>query len=477
MLLINYAKENNKKLLTCFMDFEKAFDFSNRAKMSEFLMDKGCGKRLTDAIIKTLTKSVYHPKISNQRLGDGIESVYGVTQGRKSSANLFSLYLSDMSTAFDDTRYTDFMSPCIFAQLADDTALFAEFVESLREKIVEMLEYSKRKYQIPNMKKTFYCEFDDNPTLEPLQLDDDSYIDSVKMDTGYPYIGVTFIPTKDTNKIIEKNINKKMHNVAKYYGWLANNESTPIEMKLQTLDMCMFNALLHGSETWGDFSKQYGKLRMIERKALKAILKVKSGTTNDLVYHELRRGDIVSKIKDRQCNFYKKLVQLPDDEAIVNTIIELCKDTVAIAYYENLHDHNAKDDVFERERRIKAETTSMTAYYVNMKFEKKSCIYESFLNDEHRKIITRWRLSNHDLKIETGRYHKIPREHRVCDLCEVLEDEQHVIFVCPRYIDIREQHQELLTTNADIQTFLNPEKENVLETAKLLHEIEALRKL
>ena len=202
-----------------------------------------------------------------------------------------------------------------------------------------------------------------------------------------------------------------------------------------------------------------------------------SPVSTTLVYHELRRGDIVSKIHDRQCNFYKNLSQLPHDEAIVKRIVELCKDTAAIAYYENLHDHNAKDDIFEREQRIKAETTSMTAYYVNMKFERKSCIYESFLNDEHRRIITRWRLSNHDLKIETGRYHKIPRENRVCDLCEVVEDEQHVIFVCPRYNGIRQQHQELLTTNTNIQAFLNPEKENVLETANLLHEIEALRKL
>ena len=109
VLLINHAREHIKKLYICFLDYEKAFDFANRAEISNHLMKKGCGKFLTSAITKTLSTSVYHPKISNNRLGEGIESVHGVTQGRKSSANLFSFYLSDMATAFEYTKYDDFM--------------------------------------------------------------------------------------------------------------------------------------------------------------------------------------------------------------------------------------------------------------------------------------------------------------------------------------------------------------------------------
>ena len=101
-------------------------------------MERGCGRNLTLAMYKTLCKATYHPKVNSQRLGEGITSNYGVTQGRKSSANLFSFYLSDMSTAFDCDTNTDFMNPCIFAQLADDTSLYAEFLSSLRERIIHM---------------------------------------------------------------------------------------------------------------------------------------------------------------------------------------------------------------------------------------------------------------------------------------------------------------------------------------------------
>ena len=71
---------------------------------------------------------------------------------------------------------------------------------------------------------------------------------------------MTFIPTNDMRKIIENNVNKKMFNVSKFYGWLEINQVTPIEMKLRVLDNCMFSALLYGSETWGDFSDVSGKL-------------------------------------------------------------------------------------------------------------------------------------------------------------------------------------------------------------------------
>ena len=99
------CKRTHQKAIFFFLDCEKAFDFANRAEISNHLMKKGCGKLLTSAITKALSTSVYNPKISNNRLGEGIESVHGVTQGRKSSANIFAFYLQ----------------PCDFAQLVDDT--------------------------------------------------------------------------------------------------------------------------------------------------------------------------------------------------------------------------------------------------------------------------------------------------------------------------------------------------------------------
>ena len=49
------------------------------------------------------------------------------------------------------------------------------------------------------------------------------------------------------------------------------------------------------------------------------------------------------------------------------------------------------------------------------------------------------RLSNHKLNIETGRYDKILRCHRICPVCGLnIEDEIHFLFNCPKYLSIRD---------------------------------------
>ena len=75
------------------MDYEKAFDFANRASIANQLMTKGCGKCLTSAITKTLSKSVYHPKISNNRLGEGIVCARGNTRSKNVSKLVFFLFI------------------------------------------------------------------------------------------------------------------------------------------------------------------------------------------------------------------------------------------------------------------------------------------------------------------------------------------------------------------------------------------------
>ena len=105
-LLIQYSKEQRKELYVGFTDFEKAFDFSNRANILSDLMKKGCGSKLTNAIFKMFKKTTYHPKKSNNRLAEGIKTDYGVTQGRRSSGNLFSFQVSDMPASIKDLKGT-----------------------------------------------------------------------------------------------------------------------------------------------------------------------------------------------------------------------------------------------------------------------------------------------------------------------------------------------------------------------------------
>ena len=48
--------------------------------------------------------------------------------------------------------------------------------------------------------------------------------------------------------------------------------------------------------------------------------------------------------------------------------------------------------------------------------------------------MTKIRLSNHTLNIETGRHNKIPKNKRFCPFCpNLVEDEMHFLLFCPTY--------------------------------------------
>ena len=86
----------------------------------------------------------------------------------------------------------------------------------------------------------------------------------------------------------------------------------------------------------------------------------------------------------------------------------------------------------------------------------------------HRKAFTRFRLSSHNLAIETGRWNRrgrgtLPREERLCPWREV-QDEQHVITACPLSFDIRNKYN--IRDTAELR-----DSENRKRNCKFLHEI------
>ena len=84
------------------------------------------------------------------------------------------------------------------------------------------------------------------------------------------------------------------------------------------------------------------------------------------------------------------------------------------------------------------------------------------------------------MNIQKGRYNneseRKERQERVCALCNVLEDEQHVIFDCKKYNDLRVKYMDLLTETGNIKQFLDPTLENTCRTATFILEVEAHRK-
>ena len=406
----------------------------------------------------------YLPKISDVKIGELIPADHGVTQGRHSSCNIFSFYISDMKDHLKNLLINDFTEPENLLQLADDSVIMAENKETLSMKFERILQYTKEKYISVNIDKTKYIHFIDNPTLTEIKIDDFT-INPMNPKDGYNWLGFNLSYTSNVENLIAHNLSKKMVNISKFYAWLQINSSTPFPLKIKILYSCLFPSLLYSCETWGDINCIADKLLLIERKALKACLGVKQSTPNDILYIELNMSDIITSIKIRQFKFYQKFLQLPRDASTAKKIFEkYCAldyllEKPFLDYYESLRQPDSVRNINLMKNLINLSEKSMHIRYRDLfNLQYNDILYSSFVNDNERMIITRWRLSCHKLFIEVGRYKKplVERANRLCTICLILEDETHALFVCKAHITIRRKYERLLRLYPSTSEILSP---------------------
>ena len=211
------------------------------------------------------------------------------------------------------------------------------------------------------------------------------------------------------------------------------------------------------------------------------ILQVKSSTPNELVYVELGRCNVLCRIKQRQKRFFERCKQLTDEDAILSRIMNLCTHLDFYKYYESLPDNLDRVDLNEMKNSINNATTTYCLRYKEIcEMSYNDYIYGQDLREDKRIIITKWRLSSHNLKIETGRYTKppTPREERVCSECtSIVEDEYHVVFQCPLYRNVQAQHRDLLLRLKSIPELLNPKSmADASEVGEILLSINKIRR-
>ena len=159
----------------------------------------------------------------------------------------------------------------------------------------------------------------------------------------------------------------------------------------------MLAALFHGCNAWGDLSALAPKLEFIELDLLKSALGVKKGTATDTLYQELNRGGIVSKIMDRQYAFAHKLVQMSEEEALVVCFWNRSQHLSIAQYYNSLDNSNYVRNKADRAQSLTtSEKTKDVRYRDLIGLDQTNCLYDSYVNDSCRTVITRWRLSNFD---------------------------------------------------------------------------------
>lgn len=132
----------------------------------------------------------------------------------------------------------------------------------------------------------------------------------------------------------------------------------------------------------------------------------------------------------------------------INNSFKVYIKTSSKNYFENLI-HDKMQNIDEK---------SKLYLYKNLKQNLRFEDYLRTSNFTYRKLITKLRISDHNLNIEKGRHTNIPREQRLCLKCKTLENEKHFILDCKLNMELRNNFFNNLDFNFSVKDLSDEEK-------------------
>ena len=231
--------------------------------------------------------------------------------------------------------------------------------------------------------------------------------------------------------------------INKFKIFCAKNETMPFQYKKKVLDACIISSLLYGCESW--LTNNVKEVERLYYSAIKSLLGVRDTTRNDVILLECGMPTIDVLIRKRTAKFVKKqFLGIPDEEKPLVQIFKICQvnRTNGYRYIDSLLTVNIRRFLTMIEKFVDEEGTKAVTYKLMNPNLNVHNVYktDTYFNDKERVVFTRFRLSSHNLKIEKGRWSRTNRENRVCDCGPVVQDETHVLFDCPKTIDLRNRY-------------------------------------
>ena len=477
-LIDKYTQKGSKRLYSCFVDFRKAFDTVRHEELLYKLRLYGVSDLFYNVIKSMYLNTYLSVKVDSYSLTDNFQSFIGVRQGDNLSSILFNLFINDIPSIFNHS--------CCPVQLdhskinclmyADDLVLLSESEEGLQNCLIQLYNYCEKWGLYVNVKKTKSLVFNNTGRLFPIKLHYDKLeIENVR---SYTYLGINFSIsgtfTEAKNDLHKRGL-KAYFKLKKCF----EHHKPKIKTVLHVFDHTIKPILLYGSEIWGvlDFKKlkklqdiYFNKLcddfpaEKIHVKICKYVLEVSRRATNIAVMSELGRYPLYLETILNMLKYFSRLTKIENCLAgeAFNTSVNLYNENkkswygsiVEVMHYFNLDKNKIlnlktslkcyintqlhgkykdlwRDSLFNDNRKTTSGNKLRTFRLFKDKFIKEK--YLDWGNYTQRKLITKFRISTHNLEIEQGRYNNTPLDKRICKLCNtVVEDEVHFLLECPR---------------------------------------------
>ena len=457
----------NKRLYAAFIDLKKAFDSVYRNGLWYKLFHLGVNGKMLRIIRDMYSKVKSFVKVNNL-LSECFESKVGLKQGEVISPLLFALFVDDLELYLQGKscglNFGDIQ--ILLLLFADDMVLLSDDPSDLQNSLNALCNYCNKWGLEVNAEKSKIVVF---RKRGPLRRNESWTYDNISIEVvnDFNYMGTVFTYTGSFL------LNQKMlaDKALKAMNVLCNKTRSfdfDISTLFQLFDAFVGSILNFSSEIWG-----MSKSKEIERvhlKFCKKTLGVKSSTCTSILYSELNRYPLYINRYSSIIKYWGKI--LFSNNLIISTMYNAllaqsdrgasnwCSNVKSLLFqygfayvWFNPHSVNLKTfHVLFKKRVIDEFTQNLDSSINNGSFTIYRFIrtptdiqhYLKVLPKKWRTHLAKFRLSSHQLRIETGRYgnNRVERSLRICICCDKneIEDEYYFLLVCPAYVDLRAAH-------------------------------------
>ena len=442
-LFIDYVQKTKQTLYIAYIDYIKAYDKLNRGILLQKLADQGCGRKYLTAVANSLS-------LTKNVLGNSIfASSIGVKQGAANSCSLFTFYVNSTVKAIKMYGNDGFLKGIHSLLFMDDTVVLATSRDAMQHKLTLLHQEAVAiKMEIhPEKSKFMVINSKDNA---PFILENIA----IRHTHEYVYLG-TPISDSPLRKQVKAHIDLKRSHLMKFSAFVKKNKEAPFPVKELVFQSALSSAVLYGCESWLCNDLQYASSVILS--AEKQLLSVRNQTCSDLVRAELGYPDLNITVKESQIKFMKKLTSRDDFEgspAQLALHLAVQVQSQAGNYVNSLLNSETgglRVDNMESLRRkiLESESSRRKTYCEFNPGITRHPIYKESVPEYERIAFTRIRLGSHRLRIETGRWSRIPQADRLCP-CGAVQSEKHVLLHCPESAPLRECFPNLSFDGLDV---------------------------
>ena len=469
--LLENAKKIKSKLFCAFLDLSAAYDNIWREGLFLKLLNNG----INGPFVK-LIKNMYENTKAYVRYNNTISNTFdcniGIKQGCSLSCLLFAIYLNDLEDYLRINECSGFsvasnsttpMLKLLILLYADDTVIISDTPKGLNKSLHVFHEYCKAWGLKINNEKSKVLVFGRDSKNYKFTINKET-IEKVKT---FKYLGTLFTSNCRYIETIKHNI-KQASRAAFSISKRSRELNLSPSCQLHILNTVVKPILLYNCEIYS--VENTAAIESFYLKCLKRILKVNKSTPTYMIYGETGCPPIKNDITLRTISFFLKtkhsktkslsqnlLCSLFDSVESTNQTskylnnIEKMLNELPLGF-SNLFHHPLPTDMSVKQAincvKQSIHTQYLLIYKENLENSKRifyRSIKEQFMFEPYLDILptnlrvplTKFRLSNHKLPIEKGRWSNVPPSERICPNCNIIGDEHHYLFECPTVEDAR----------------------------------------